>query len=129
MSERIFITEGPGIPKGSAPISQAVVAGNYCHISGQLPVDQNYQLVAGTILEQTQLAFDNLFAVLAQTGFTKDEIVFIDLAFSNLAELPEMNAYYDSLFEKGRKPARTIYEASALPLGAKIKVMAVAIKC
>jgi 2-iminobutanoate/2-iminopropanoate deaminase len=39
-----------------------------------------------------------------------------------------VNPYFDNLFETGKKPARTIYQAAALPMGAKIKVMAVAIK-
>jgi enamine deaminase RidA (YjgF/YER057c/UK114 family) len=34
MEKRKFITSGEGIPLTTAPISQAVVAGNYCHISG-----------------------------------------------------------------------------------------------
>ncbi len=128
MSNRKFITSGNNIPKLSAPISQAVVAGNYCHISGQIPVDLDGKFVDGTIEEQTNLAFNNLFAVLKEAEFTIDEIVFIDIAFTDLDDLKFVNPYFDSLFELDKKPARTIYQAAALPAGAKIKVMAVAIK-
>ncbi len=128
MTNRKFITIGKNIPKSSAPISQAVVAGNYCHISGQLAIDENGNFVDGTIEVQTKMAFDNLFAVLSEAGFEIDEIVFIDIAFINLKDLEFVNPYFDALFEAGRKPARTIYQAAALPAGAKIKVLAIAIK-
>ncbi len=66
-------------------------------------------------------------AVLKETGFNVNEIVFIDIAFIDLKDLEFVNLYFDSLFEVDRKPARTIYQAAALPAGAKIKVMAIAI--
>lgn len=128
MTARKFITTGEGIPHSTAPISQAVVAGNYCHISGQLAIDINGKFIDGTIEQQTQMAFKNLFAVLKAAEFTKHEIVFIDIAFTDLKDLEFVNPYFDNLFEAGKKPARTIYQAAALPFGGKIKVMAVAIK-
>ena len=128
MNQRKFITKGENIPEYNAPISHAVVAGNYCHISGQLAFGKNGKFIGGTIKEQAEIAFNNLFAVLKETGFRKDEIVFVDIAFTNLNDLAEITPFYDSLFESGRKPARTIYEASALPAGGKIKVMAIAIR-
>jgi 2-iminobutanoate/2-iminopropanoate deaminase len=128
MTTRKFITVGKNIPKTSAPISQAVVTGNYCHISGQLAIDENGNFVNGTIEVQTKMAFDNLFAVLTEAEFAVDEIVFVDIAFLDLKDLEFVNPYFDSLFEAGRKPARTIYQAAALPMNARIKVMAIAIK-
>jgi 2-iminobutanoate/2-iminopropanoate deaminase len=128
MSNRKFITTGEDVPKSIAPISQAVVAGNYCHISGQISIDLDGNFIDGTIQEQTKLAFNNLFAVLKASGFTINEIVFIDIAFIDLKDLEFVNPYFDNLFKKNRKPARTIYQAMALPAGAKIKVMAIAIK-
>ncbi len=128
MSNRKFITTGKNIPKTFAPISQAVVAGNYCHISGQIAVDLEGKFIDGTIQQQMELAFQNLFAVLKASCFSINEIVFIDLAFTDLKDLEFVNAYFDSLFESERKPARTVYQAAALPANAKVKIMAVAIK-
>jgi reactive intermediate/imine deaminase len=126
--QRVFITQGQDVPATTAPISQAVVAGNYCHISGQLAVDQTGKFVGGGIEEQARLAFANLFAVLQAAGFQREEIVFVDLAFTDLADLATITPFYDSLFAQGRKPARTVYQAAALPAGASFKVMAVAIR-
>jgi 2-iminobutanoate/2-iminopropanoate deaminase len=123
-----FITSGKNFAASKAPISQAVVAGNYCHTSGQLAFDSEGNFKPGTVLEECVMTFDNIFAIAAAAGFSKEQIVFIDIAFIDLNDLPAITPYYNSLFEADRKPARTIYQAAALPMGAKIKVMAIAIK-
>ncbi|WP_428023913.1 RidA family protein [Arcobacter sp.] len=128
MSNRKFITEGEGLPKWSNPISHAVVVKDTCYVSGQLSVNENGQYVQGTIEEETIRAFNNIFSALKVAGFKKDEIVYIDIAFSNLSEIEEVNKIYMSLFEEGRRPARTIYEAAALPFGGKVKIVATAVK-
>jgi 2-iminobutanoate/2-iminopropanoate deaminase len=128
MTHKTYITTGENIPTPTAPISNAVVAGNYCHVSGQLAVDKNSVFVGGTTLEQAQLAFNNVFAILKEANFSKEDIVFIDLAFIDLKDISVINQFFDSLFETGRKPARTIYQAAALPFDGRIKVMAIAIK-
>ena len=46
----------------------------------------------------------------------------------SLADAPEVNALYVELFPEGRRPARTMYQAAALPFGGRVKVMGVAIK-
>ena len=128
MTPKTYITTGENIPMPTSPISNAVVAGNYCHVSGQLAVDKNGIFAGGTTLEQAKLAFDNVFAILKEADFSKEDIVFIDLAFIDLKDMAEINQFYDSLFETGRKPARTVYQAAALPFDGRIKVMAIAIK-
>jgi 2-iminobutanoate/2-iminopropanoate deaminase len=128
MTQKTYITTGENIPTPTAPISNAVVAGNYCHVSGQVAVDKNGVFVGGTTLEQAQLAFKNVFAILKEANFSKEDIVFIDLAFIDLKDISVINQFYDSLFETGRKPARTVYQAAALPFDGRIKVMAIAIK-
>jgi 2-iminobutanoate/2-iminopropanoate deaminase len=128
MTPKTYITTGENTPTPTAPISNAVVAGNYCHVSGQLAVDKNGIFVGGTTLEQAQLAFNNVFAILKEADFSKEDIVFIDLAFIDLKDISVINQFYDSLFETGRKPARTVYQAAALPFDGRIKVMAIAIK-
>jgi 2-iminobutanoate/2-iminopropanoate deaminase len=126
--QRKFIKTGEGVPHTQSPISHAVVAGNYCHISGQLSYDAQGVFIDGPVLDQAQRAFANLFAILHAAGFEKSEIVFIDIAFTDLSDLAIITPFYDSLFEADKKPARTIYQAAALPSGGKIKVLAVAIK-
>ena len=120
-----YILDVEGVPKSPSPIANAVVAGNTCYISGQLSVyEEGYR--AGTAKEEAKRAFDLVFLIAAKAHFTKDEITFVDIAFSDLGDLPEVNDLYKELF--AHPPARTIYEAAALPFGAKIKVQAVAVR-
>lgn len=128
MSFKKYITEGKGLPKWSNPISHAVVANNMCFVSGQLSVNSEGRYISGDITSEAKLAFDNLFSALDAAGFTKQDIVFIDIAFNDLKELPEVNQLYMELFPEGKRPARTIYQAEALPFGGKIKVTCTAVK-
>lgn len=128
MSERRFITQGDGLPKWSNPISHAVVVNNMCFVSGQLSVNVDGEYVSGTILEEATRAFNNVFAAIAEAGFSNDEIVYVDIAFSDLSEVDAVNELYMALFPEGRRPARTIYEAAKLPFGGKVKVVATAVK-
>lgn len=128
MTKRKYIKAHKSIPAISAPISHAAVVGNYCHTSGQIAWDKSGKLISGTILTETKMAFKNLFAVLKAAGFTKEDIAFIDIAFINLEHVKTITPFYKTLFQKDKQPARTIYQVAALPEGAKIKVMGIAIK-
>ena len=128
MSNKRFITTGEGLPQWSNPISHAVVVNNMCFVSGQLAVNKNGDYVLGTIKEEGRLAFSNFFAVLKAAQFDKEDVVFIDIAFNNLDDLPEVNQLYTDLFPESKRPARTIYQAAALPFGAKIKITGTAVK-
>ena len=125
---RKFVTEGDGLPKWSSPISHAVVVDNICYLSGQLSISPDGEYVPGTIREEAERAFGNLFAAVRAAEFSIEDITFVDIAFVDLSDVAEVNMLYAELFPEGRRPARTIYQAAALPFGGKVKVMGVAIK-
>ena len=125
---RKYIASGDGLPRWTAPISHAVVVDNICYVSGQLSLDKAGKFVRGTAREQAERAFDNLFAAARAAGFAPEDFVFIDVAFADLRDLGEVNALFTELFPEDRRPARTIYQAAALPFGGKVKVVGVAIK-
>ena len=122
-----YVTSGPDLPAAPAPISQAVVAGATCYLSGQLAT-RNGGLQAGSVTYEAELAFDNLFAALGAAGFEREDLVFVDLALIDLGQLPEVNAVFARLFPENRRPARTVCQAAALPYGGKIKVQGVAVR-
>lgn len=128
MSNKKYITKGEGLPNWSNPISHAVVVNNMCFVSGQLSVNLDGQYVSGTILEEGKRAFSNFFYAIKNAEFNKEDIVFIDIAFDDLKDLPEINQLYMELFPENKRPARTIYQAEALPFGGKIKITGTAVK-
>lgn len=122
-----FMVSAPGLAPAASPISHAVAAGDHCYISGQLATDPSGTFLPGTAREEAELAFRNLFTALEAVGFSRGDLVYIDLAFADLDELPEVDRLYAALFPEGRRPARTVYQAAALPFGGRIKVQGVAI--
>lgn len=128
MSRHRYIAQGEGLPQWSNPISHAVVAGNMCFVSGQLSVATDGTYVIGTVIEEAQRAFANFLAALTAAGFARDDVVFVDIAFSDLDDLPAVNDVFCTVFPADRRPARTVYEAAALPFGGKVKVTGTAVR-
>ena len=125
---RKHIASGDGLPKWSAPISHAVVVDNICYVSGQLSLDAKGNYVKGTVREEAERAFKNVFAALKAADFSPSDLAFIDIAFASLRDLNDVNKLFAELFAEGKRPARTIYQAAQLPFGAKVKVVGVAVK-
>ncbi len=128
MKAKKYIVNGEGLPNWTNPISHAVVVNNMCFVSGQLSVNIDGKYMLGTALEEAKLAFSNFFSALKNADFDKDDVVFIDIAFNDLNDLPEINQLYMELFPEGKRPARTIYQAEALPFGGKVKITGTAVK-
>lgn len=123
-----FVTEGPDLPNWSSPVSHAVVVDNICYLSGQLSIAMDGTYIPGTAQDEATRAFDNLFASIRAADFSIEDLVYVDIAFMDLADLAEINDLYSLLFPEGRRPARTVYQAAALPFGGRVKVMGVAIR-
>lgn len=123
-----FITDGENLPAWPAPISHAVVVGDTCYLSGQLAIDRDGDYVPGTGQEEARRAFQNVSDVLEAAGFTLQDMVFVDIAFIDLADLPQVNALFAELFPAGCRPARTVYQAARLPYDARIKVAGTAVR-
>ena len=128
MLPKKYIEKGEGLPQWKNPISHSVIVNNMCFISGQLSVNSDGEYVSGSIMEEATLVFSNFFAVIHSSGFTIDDIVFVDIAFDDLNDLPIVNHLYSKYFSKDKRPARTIYQVEALPFGGKIKIMGTAVK-
>ncbi|KGM56229.1 translation initiation inhibitor [Lysobacter daejeonensis GH1-9] len=122
-----FITEGDGLPTWQSPISHAVVVGNTCYLSGQLSVSAEGEYIPGTVQEEAERAFSNLFNAVRASGFSAEDLVFVDIVLADIFDIQVVNLLYAELFPVGRRPARTFCQAAALPFGARVKVMGVAV--
>ncbi|WP_456774206.1 RidA family protein [Bradyrhizobium sp. USDA 4369] len=109
-------------------MSHAVVVGSICHTGGQLAISPEGRLVHGPAGKQARLAFKNLLAVLAAGGFSKSDLVFVDIALTEMGDLPAVNAEFHHVFSKPPRPARAVLQVSALPLKAKVRLYGVAVR-
>jgi 2-iminobutanoate/2-iminopropanoate deaminase len=119
----IFSKQAPN-PVG--PYSQAIRAGNFIFISGQVPVNPaTGDFVKGSMTLQTQRCMDNIKAVIIAAGGSVKDIVKTTIFLTNMNDFAEVNEAYGNYFDL-EPPARTTVQAAALPKGVAIEIDAVA---
>ena len=114
-------------PAAIGPYSQAIKAGGFVFVSGQIPIDpQTGQFVPGGIAEQTERVLKNLAAVLEAAGSSLDRVVKTTVFLADMKEFPGMNEVYTTFFS-GPPPARATVAAAGLPRDARVEIEAVAL--
>jgi len=114
-------------PGAIGPYSQALIAGDYIFISGQLPIDLSSQkLIDGNIEMMTHLAIDHLEAILKAAGLSLTNVVKTDIFLKDLADFQEMNRAYAKRFNFPAAPARVAIQAGKLPMDARIEISCIA---
>ena len=113
-------------PAPVGPYSQAIRAGDYLFLSGQIPLDPaTGQLVEGGIAPATERAIRNRAAVLEAAGGALDRVVKVTVYLKDLDDFAAMNEVYARFFGSSR-PARACVECSRLPRNAPVELDAVA---
>ena len=114
-------------PAAIGPYSQAIRAGAFVFVSGQIPIDPaTGEFVAGGIGEQTERVLKNLSAVLEAAGSGLDKVVKTTVFLANMKEFSQMNEVYAKYFT-GAPPARATVAAAGLPRDARVEIEAVAL--
>ena len=120
-------TERAPAPFQGAPYSQAIKAGGFVFVSGQLALEAGHtELRGGTIQEQTELVFGNLRAILEEAGTGLERLVKTTVFLQNLDDFQGMNEVY-ARHVGDRPPARSTVEVARLPSGALVEIEAVAL--
>jgi len=113
-------------PGAIGPYSQAIAAGGFLFVSGQIPLDPGTgRPVDGGIAEQVERVLENLKAVLQAGGAGMETVVKTTVYLTDLSEFPGMNEVYARYFGSD-PPARTTVQVSALPKGVKVEIDAIA---
>ena len=114
-------------PAAIGPYSQAVRAGGFVFLSGQIPLDPaTGEMVTGAIEGQTQQVMKNLEAVLTAAGTSFDKVVRATIYLTDLGDFAKVNAIYGERFPN-HSPARATVQVAALPRGANVEIDLVAI--
>jgi 2-iminobutanoate/2-iminopropanoate deaminase len=124
LKEPVTTTQAPA---ALGPYSQAIRAGGFVYVSGQVPIDpETGEFVAGGIAEQTERVLKNVAAVLKAAGSSLDKVVKTTVFLADMNEFGAMNEVYAKFFTEA-PPARATVQAARLPRDARVEIEAVAL--
>lgn len=113
-------------PAAIGPYSQAIEAGGFVFVSGQLPVDPVTGAFAeGGIKELTHQSLTNMKAILNEAGLGMEHVVKTTVFLSDMADFAEMNEVYAQFFE-APFPGRSAVAVKTLPKGARVEIECIA---
>ena len=125
MEKEICSTERA--PAAIGPYSQAVRAGSFIFLSGQLPIDPGTgRLEEGSVARQTERILESVGNILEDAGSSVDRIVKVTVYMTDLEKFGEMNEAYARFFPVA-PPARSAVGVRNLPKGAAIEIEVVAL--
>lgn len=125
MEKEVVRTEAAPAPFQGAPYSQAIRAGGFVFVSGQLGLKPDDESIGGGIVEQTEQIFRNLRAILDEAGSSLDSLVKTTVFLIDLDDFGAMNEVYANHVGSS-PPARATVQVAALPSGARIEIEAIA---
>lgn len=108
------------------PFSEAVRAGDYLFLSGQIGEDPaTAKLVEGGLPAEARQTILNIKRVLEENGSSLGDVVKCTVFLADIAEWPAFNAVYREFFRKPF-PARSALAASGLALNARVELECIA---
>lgn len=112
-------------PGAIGPYSQAIDAGAFVFISGQIPVNPATGEVAEGIKAQTAQSIANIKAILAEAGLSVDNVVKTTVFLADMALFGEMNEVYAQEFT-APFPARSAVAVRELPKQVLVEIEVIA---
>lgn len=110
-------------PKAIGPYSQAVAAGPFLFLSGQIPIDpETGEITSQTIEGQTEQVIDNIEAILKAEGLTLSHVVKSEVFLKDMHDFAQMNTTYAKRFNGPIKPARHTVQVAKLPLDVRVEI-------
>jgi 2-iminobutanoate/2-iminopropanoate deaminase len=114
-------------PQAIGPYSQAVAAGGFVYVAGQLALDpKTGQLVPGDVRMQTKRVMENITAILEGAGSSLAAVVKTTVFLRDLNDFGAMNEIYGSYFQED-PPARSTVQVAKLPRDGAVEIEVVAL--
>lgn len=107
------------------PFSEYIESNGLIFVSGQVPLNENNEMIEGSIEDKTHQVMNNLQKVLESAGVTFENVVKATIFLTNIADFEKVNPVYASYFNN-RFPARETICVKALPVGAEIETSMIA---
>lgn len=120
------IIETTNAPDAIGHYSQAISAGPFLFISGQLGLDpQTGELIDPDFELQARQALENINQIVLAAGYRMAQITSVDIFISNLSNFSKLNDIYKEYFGD-HQPARAVVEVSGLPKKAGVEIKCIA---
>ena len=113
-----------GKKKPNLPFHQAVRAGDYIFVSGQVAKDASGNMICGSIEEETAGTIESIKRILAEEGATLADVVRVTTYLEDTRDFGRYNKVFAEPF-KDAVLARTTVEARAV-ISTKIEMEAIA---
>lgn len=109
-------------PTPIGPYSQAIIAGNFLFVSGQIAIHApTGNLVMDNIQAETTQVMENIKAILTQAGTSFSHIVKTTIFLKDMAFFAEVNTIYGSYFNQPF-PARETVAVAGLPKNVNVEI-------
>jgi len=118
---------GATAPGAGPAFSAAVMAGDTLYISGTVDIDRATGKPAADATAGARIVLDNIRKTVEGAGLTMDDLVWVQIFTSDLANYGAFNDVYRTYF-KGPMPARAFIGAGSLLGGAHFEVMGIAVR-
>jgi len=112
-------------PAAIGPYSQAIRAGDFLFVSGQIPVDPaTGGLVDGDVRAQSRRVLENVGAIIAAAGASFDRVVKTTVYLVYMNDFAAMNEEYAKFFGTPA-PARATVQVGRLPKDVRVEIDAI----
>lgn len=126
MEKKIINT--PKAPAPIGPYSQAVQAGAFLFLSGQVAINPSTGNVeAADIASETRQVMENIQAVLSDAGYSFGHVVKTTIFLSDMSLFSAVNEVYGSYFT-ANFPARETVAVKGLPKNVNVEISMTAFK-
>lgn len=121
------IINTPNAPAPIGPYNQAIQAGNWLFISGQVAIiPATGNLVTSGIKEETVQVMKNLQAILTEANITFENVVKTTIFLSDMSLFADVNDVYGSYFTSDY-PARETVAVKGLPKNVNVEISMIAV--
>ena len=112
-------------PSAIGAYSQAVKAGGFMYVSGQIPLaPESMEIVSEDFNLQVKQVLENLKAIIVDSGSKLSDVVKLNVYLKDLADFQSVNDAMSTVFDEPY-PARAAVEVSRLPKDVLVEIDAV----
>jgi len=115
-------------PAPIGPYSQAVLAGNFLFVSGQVAIHPSTgELVLDDIKTEAKQVMENIQAILTEAGVGFSDIVKTSIFLKDMQNFAQVNEVYATYFTD-QFPARETVQVAGLPKNVNVEITVTAYK-